>query len=252
MYAKRTPSMGTPSVYSHVTRSTSNLKSTRSMRSLKVPWYRRPILQDAYFIDIQRGSLIVGIYALILSVFTVITAAFDLYSLAMAAPGSKHYGFFFFSYEFVYVGNKHVRNFLVLFAIFSMMSAVSVFVTSIMLIVALRKEHEKKVVPWLYAFAGFTVLRILAWLFFAIVNDLVFGYNFMMVILWTLFCPLNVYGWVLVYSLYLELADLTKLEDLAHLRMGTMASLNASTTHSLANSRPTTPHSTISAHPVNS
>lgn len=28
----------------------------------------------------------------------------------MAAPGSNHYGYFFISYEFVYVGNRHGRN----------------------------------------------------------------------------------------------------------------------------------------------
>jgi len=33
-------------------------------------------------------------------------------------------------------------------------------------------------------------------------------------------------------------------------QIGTMASLNASTTHSLAGSRPTTPHSTVSTAPV--
>jgi len=33
-------------------------------------------------------------------------------------------------------------------------------------------------------------------------------------------------------------------------QMGTMASLNASTTHSIAGSRPTTPHSTVSTAPV--
>ena len=40
-----------------------------------------------------------------------------------------------------------------------------------------------------------------------------------MVFFWTIFCALNVYGWIIVYSLYLELSDLTKLEDLAHLRV---------------------------------
>lgn len=43
----------------------------------------------------------------LLSIFTVITAAFDLYSLGMAAPGSTHYGFYFISYQFVYVGNRY-------------------------------------------------------------------------------------------------------------------------------------------------
>lgn len=30
-----------------------------------------------------------------------------MYCLAMAIPGSAHYGYFFISYEFVYVGNRH-------------------------------------------------------------------------------------------------------------------------------------------------
>ncbi|KAL1139613.1 hypothetical protein AAG570_006595 [Ranatra chinensis] len=251
MCAKRTPSVGTPSVYSHVTsRSTSNLKSSRSIRSLKIPWYRRPLVQDAYFIDIQRAALITSVYSLVLSVFSVVTSVFDIYSMALATPGSIHFGFYFISYEFVYVGNKHVRNTLILFALFSIISAATVFVSSIMLIIALRKEYERKIVPWVYCFAIFTVLKILAWIFFTTVNDLIFAYNILMVLLWAVFCCCNVYGWIIVYSLYLELADLTKLEDLAHLRMGTMASLNASTTHSLAGSRPTTPHSTVSTQPV--
>ncbi|XP_075218880.1 protein pasi2 [Lycorma delicatula] len=250
-YGKKSPSMGTPSVYSHVTsRSSANLKSARSVRSIQAPWYKRPILQDAYFINIQRGSMMMGFYSLFLSIFTVITAVFDLYSLALAAPGSTHYGYYFISYQFVYVGNRHVRNVLILFAMFSLIAAVAVFVTTIMLIIALRKEYEHKMLPWLYVFAVFTILRFLGWLFFSIVNDLIFGYNITMCLLWTVFCAINVYGWILVYSLYLELCDLTKLEDLAHLRMGTMASLNASTTHSLAGSRPTTPHSTVSTAPA--
>lgn len=62
----RTPSIGTPSVYSHVTsRSTANLRSSRSLKSLKIPWYRRPIVQDAYFLDIQRGSLLFACYSLV-------------------------------------------------------------------------------------------------------------------------------------------------------------------------------------------
>ncbi|CAH1396795.1 unnamed protein product [Nezara viridula] len=245
MCAKKSSSVGTPSVYSYVTRSTSNLKSTRSLRSLKIPWYKRPLVQDAFIIDIQRASMITGIYSLGLSIFTIFTGIFDLYSYVMAAPGSVHYGYYFISYQFVYVGNKHVRNTLVLFALFSVLAAMAIFVTSIMLILALRKEHEKKMVPWLYSFALFTVLRVLAWIFFTTVNDLIFSYNIIMVLLWAIFCVLNAYGWVLVYSLYLELIDLTKLEDLAHLRLSTMASLAASTAPSLAGSRPTTPHSTV-------
>lgn len=123
--------------------------------------------------------------------------------------------------------------------------------------------------PWLYCMFGFTVWRFLAFVFASIVNDLYFGYNLFMCLAWIVFLIANCYGWTLVYSLYLELADLTKLEDLAHLRvncfftvfrivclntfffqMGTMQSLNASIAHSIGNSRPTTPHSTISTAPV--
>lgn len=81
------------------------------------------------------------------------------------------------------------------------------------------QEYEHKILPWLYIFAVFTILRFLGWLFFSIVNDLIFGYNITMCLLWAIFCGLNIYGWILVYSLYLELSDLTKLEDLAHLRV---------------------------------
>lgn len=57
----------------------------------------------------------------------------------MAAPGSTHYGYYIISYEFVYVGNNHVRNALVIFALFSALAACVTFVTSIMLVAALRK-----------------------------------------------------------------------------------------------------------------
>ncbi|XP_027837186.2 uncharacterized protein LOC114119711 [Aphis gossypii] len=255
MYARsKTPSMGTPSVYSihasHLTIRSSNLRSTRSMKSLRVPWYQRPILKDAYFLDTQRGALVIAFYSLFLSIFTLVTSAFDTYCLAMAAPGSTHYGYYVMSYQFVYVGSSWVRNLLVLFSLFSFVVAAVIFVTSLILISALRKEHEKRIVPWLFSFAAFTVFRLIDWLFSSIANDPIFGYNFTMILLGALFNVINVYGWILVYSLYLELFDLTKLEDLAHLRIGTMASLNASTTHSLAGSRPTTPHSTVSTVPV--
>ncbi|KAE8738300.1 hypothetical protein FOCC_FOCC016224 [Frankliniella occidentalis] len=250
----KNPSMGTPSVYSHMThattRSSAGLKSARSIKSLKVKWYEKPILQDAIILDIQRGCLLIAFYSLLLSIFTVITALFDIYCLAMAEPGSTHYGYYIISYQFVYVGNKHVRNCLIAFALFSLIMGLAVLVTSCILISALRKEHEHKMVPWLYAFAVFTLFRLFAFLFASIVNDLIFGYNILMTLLWSLFSIINVYGWVLNYSLFLELRQLSKIEDYAHLRMGTMASLNASTTNSLAGSRPTTPHGTVSTSPI--
>ena len=95
-------------------------------------------------------------------------------------------------------------------------------VTSILLIRALRKEYEKKMLPWLYSFAIFTIFRIFAFIFFSIVNDMIFAYNIMMCLLWIAFSALSVYGWMVVYSLYIELGELTKLEDLAHLRVSNL------------------------------
>ncbi|KAJ8972851.1 hypothetical protein NQ317_010274 [Molorchus minor] len=249
-YGKKTPTTGPPSVYSLVTRSSVNLRRSRSLKSMKIAWYQKPIVQNAVILDIQRASLITAVFSLLLSIFTIITSCFDIYCYSMAAPGSTHYGYYVISYQFVYVGSRHVRNTLVTFAFFSILLSLVVFVTSIMLINALRKEHEKKMMPWLYTFAVFTAFRLLAFLFFSIVNDLIFAYNVLMCLLWTVFIVCSVYGWILVYSLYIELVDLTKLEDLAHLRIGTMQSLNASTVPSLAGSRPTTPHSTVSTMPV--
>lgn len=140
-----------------------------------------------------------------------------------------------------------------------------------------QQEYENKIMPWLYSFAIFTSFRILATIFFGIVNDLIFAYNILLLLVWIAICAFSVYGWLVVYSLYVELVSLTKLEDLAHLRvstiavnvlwsyaidlllfsviqfqMGTMQSLHGSTTHSMAGSRPTTPHSTVSTMPVGS
>lgn len=91
--------------------------------------------------------------------------------------------------------------------------------TSFMLIKALRKEYEKKMIPWLYSFAVFIIFRVFAFLFFSIVNDLIFAYNVMICLLWIVFISFSIYGWLVVYSLFIELRDLTKLEDLAHLRV---------------------------------
>ncbi|XP_015124477.1 uncharacterized protein LOC107046381 [Diachasma alloeum] len=250
-YGKKSPTVGTPSIYSHVTnRSSANLKSSRSTKSVVIPWYQKPILTKAFFSDIPRSAMFTAVFGVFLGLFTICSAAFDIYCLSQAVPGSTHYGYYIISYEFVYVGNKHVRNALLVAALFSMLGAVAVIVTSIILINALRKEYEKKIIPWLYVFAGFTIFRVLAFLLFCIVNDMIFAYNIMMCLLWIVFLLFSAYGWLIVYTLYLELSDLSRLEDLAHLRMGTMQSLNASTTHSIAGSRPTTPHSTVLTMPI--
>ncbi|KAL5278210.1 hypothetical protein ACFFRR_003080 [Megaselia abdita] len=252
-YGRKTPSTyrSNPSVYSHATgRSSTNLHSkSRSMKSVQIPWYRKPILKNNDYIDIQKCALLTGFFSIFVAIFTIVTAIFDIYCLGMAAPGSTHYGYYFISYEFVYVGNVHVRNSLIVCALFSLIGGFATLITSVLLVIALRKEYERKVVPWLWTMGAFIVFRFLAFLLFSIVNDLIFAYNVLMVMCWVVILGGLSYGWTVVWSLYLELADLTKLEDLAHLRMGTMASLH-STTHSLAGSRPTTPHSTVSTIPV--
>ncbi|KAJ6641219.1 hypothetical protein Bhyg_06154 [Pseudolycoriella hygida] len=252
-YAKKPPSSrSTHSVYSHVSTRSSNIqtqrsRSTRSLKSLKPKWYQKPIIKNSDWINVQRGAMWTAIFSLFIAFFTIATAIFDIYCLAMAAPGTTHYGYYFISYQFVYVGNVHVRNALIVFAMFSLLGGFVIVVTSTMLILALRKEHEHKFVPWLWTYAIFIGFRLLASLFFAIVNDLIFAYNVLIVLFWSAFCIGSIYGWLLVYSLYLELANLTKLEDLAYLRMGTMQSLHASTTHSLMGSRPITPHTTTAS-----
>lgn len=105
------------------------------------------------------------IYLQFFAVFSVITSIFDIYCLAQAAPGSVHYGYYIFSYQFVYVGNVHgicffifyistyftftshsifffiflVRNTLIVFALFSIIGGMITLVTGIILVMALRK-----------------------------------------------------------------------------------------------------------------
>jgi hypothetical protein len=74
-------------------------------------------------------------------------------------------------------------------------------------------------IPWLVCMLVFAVWRLFAFLFGAVLNDMIFLYNILMVLIWILFTLLNFGGWAAVYSLFLELSDLTKLEDLAHLRV---------------------------------
>lgn len=85
------------------------------------------------------------------------------------------------------------------------------------------QEYETKIVPWLWSFGIFIGFRFLAFLFFAIVNDLIFFYNIAMTMLWIVITAASLYGRLVVYSLYLELSDLTKLEDLAHLRVSCLS-----------------------------
>ena len=59
----RTPSLGgTSSLYSYA--STTRTVS-RSMKSLKVAWYKKPLVQDAIFTDIQTGALLTAIFCIV-------------------------------------------------------------------------------------------------------------------------------------------------------------------------------------------
>ena len=49
-----------------------------------------------------------------------------------------------------------------------------------------------------------------------------------MLIIWFLLTIVNVFAWLVVYSNYQELSDITRLEDMAKLKMSTLSSLNAS------------------------
>jgi hypothetical protein len=251
-YGRKTPSTYRSNQSMHTHTTTGRSQISRSMKSLRAPWYQRPMMKNNQYMNIQKGAIVMSVLGIFISLFTIAFGIFDLYCYSMAAPGSTHYGYYIISYEFVYVGNNHVRNILVIFALFSILMAFVTFVTSSMLVAALRKEYEDKIMPWLWSFGVFIVFRFFAFLFFAIVNDLIFFYNITMTMIWIVILATSIYGWLVVYSLYLELSQLTKLEDLAHLRMGTMQSLNASAMQSLAGSRPTTPHSTVSTMPVSS
>lgn len=62
-----------------------------------------------------------------------------------------------------------------------------------------------------------------------------------MLIIWFLLTAINVFTWLVVYSNYQELSDITRLEDMAKLKMSTLSSLNASRSfshHSLDSANP--------------
>jgi len=74
-------------------------------------------------------------------------------------------------------------------------------------------------VPWLICMLVFGAWRAVAFIFTAVVNDMIFAYNIIMCLFWISFTVMNAIGWAATYSLYLELSDLTKLEDMAKLRV---------------------------------
>ncbi|XP_035227630.1 uncharacterized protein LOC118199877 [Stegodyphus dumicola] len=231
------------------------LSSTHDLLSKRSWMKRRPLLRNALFTDLQNGSYIASIYTLVQSIITQILSVFDLYVLIEASPGSTHYRYFGINFMFVYSGNKHVRNSLILCSIISFALAVYMLVVSVILMRALRKEIEQRFKPWLIAATVFTSWSFFSIIFRSIANDLYYEYHQAMLIIWTVMLICNVsYQYFLslfVYSNFQELTDITRLEDMARLKMGTMSSLNT-TSHSLSHysvnmlggvqSRASTPH----------
>lgn len=200
-----------------------------------------PILPNAVFTNVQRGSVIAATYSILQGLFAIVTGIFDVYALSLAAPGSSHYGFYLFSYDFVYTGNPHVRNTLMLFGAITAIGGLCLIGTSVALLQGLRKEIEMRLEPWIWCMAIFTVWRGLIIIYSSIVNDMVFSYHVLMCLFWLLFIGGNVFAWLVVHSFYHELCEITRLEDVARVKMDTMSTMGYS-------SRPTTPgaRSTIS------
>ncbi|KAG0717587.1 hypothetical protein GWK47_054104 [Chionoecetes opilio] len=184
------------------------------------------------------------IFPQIQGLFALVTGLFDIYSLSLAEPGSSHYGFYLFSYDFVYAGNLNVRNSLMLFGGITAAGGLSLIVTSVLLLQGLRKENEMcldlslqenemRLEPWIWCMAVFTAWRSLVIIYASIVNDMVFTYHILMCLLWILFILGNIYAWLVVHSFYHELCEISKLEDVARVKMEVMSSFSAS--------RPTTP-----------
>lgn len=38
---------------------------TRSMKSVKIPWYQKPIITNNKYFDVQHGAMLVGIFSLV-------------------------------------------------------------------------------------------------------------------------------------------------------------------------------------------
>ena len=176
-----------------------------------------------------------------LPIFIPFQAVFDVYCLEEASPGASHTGFYMISFEFVYVGNHHVRNLLMMASLISIMMSIALFVTSCFMLNALRLEKEKGFQSWLITMCSFTCWKILHLGYGTIVNDLYFSYHIFTFFIWMIFTILSIGSLAVIYSLYLELTSISKLEDIARFKMDTMSTRG----NSVYGSRPTTPHGTL-------
>ncbi|XP_023323631.1 uncharacterized protein LOC111697753 [Eurytemora carolleeae] len=230
------------SVYSHAstTRSTRTLGGQhrgKTLKSQKLQWWEKPIIQSAFYTDLTSGAWHATFYTLFLAFWTAMWSIFDIYCLVEASPGSNHTGYYIFSFEFVYVGNHHVRNILMMSSLFSLVFSILIFINSCILLDALRLEKETGFKGWLYTMGAFTPWKIVAWVYHSIVNDIIFGYHIFMFITWFFINILDVLAVLVIYSLYIELTGVSKLENLAKIKMVTMSSR----ANSMYGSRPTSP-----------
>ena len=85
--------------------------------------------------------------------------------------------------------------------------------------------------------------------FSGIVNDMIFAYNILMLIVWFFFNILDVLAFICIYSLYLELSDLTKLQDLARLKVILYADPENRWNDNLANDIPPTNENPLKDNP---
>lgn len=213
------------------TLTTRSRKSVAASQKLRVKWWqRRPIIKTAYFLDLQKGSYAAAIFTLVESILLLSLSLFDLYCLIEARPGSRHFRSFGFSFLFVYSGNRYVRLALILTSIILAISAIVLMITSIIIIPALKKEKELKFRPWLATMVAFIGIRTVTIIFQSIANDLYFTYHQLMLLLWFILIPIDVFLLLTVYSNYQELSDITKIEDMAKLKMSTLSSLHGSRT----------------------
>ena len=216
---------------------TSHSRGHHSLKNQKVEWYQKPFVKNAFYTDLTTGAWHVTFYSLALSIWSCFQGCFEMYLLEEAKPGSVHYGYYLFSFDFVYVGNHHVRNILFMSAFLTLLGSVAVFISSCYTLDALRLEKETEFKGWLISMGIFTPWRIVAWVYAFIVNDMIFAYHIIMFFVWLFFNIVNVMAWMVMYSLYLELTGISKLEEAHKFKVDF-----SSRAGSIYGSRPTSPY----------
>ena len=111
----------------------------------------------------SKGLIRKFIWFQFLSIWTIFTSGFDIYCLHEASPGTEHTGYYIISFDFVYVGNAHIRGLLIMSSVFSLLLGIGLFITNVLLLDGLRKEQESGFKGWLWIMGIFTPWKILAW-----------------------------------------------------------------------------------------